>query len=97
MCKVFVVEKPCYHVQITVNLIPCRKKKYFFIPMVLDFDTLPRIRTLKRNAGRTTQSAARKQLSRNQPKNQIRMPGQKKQQNKRTTQPYWSLVPLSKN
>ena len=58
--------------------------------MVLDFDTLPKIRTLKRAATRTTRSAAGKQLSRNQPKNQIRMPGQKKQQNKRNAQPYWS-------
>lgn len=71
--------------------------KKFFLVMVLDFDTLPKIRTLKRNATKTTRSTAGKQLSRNQPKNQIRMPAQKKQQNKRTVQPYWSLVPLSKD
>ena len=65
--------------------------------MVLDFDALPKVRSLKRNATKATRSAAGKQLSRNQPKNQIRMPAQKKQQNKRTVQPYWDLVLLSKD
>lgn len=61
--------------------------------MVLDFDKLPKVRTLKRSNARAAPSAAGKQVARNKPKNQLRMPGQKQKNNNNASRPYGNLTP----